>query len=72
MREFIANINATIREEQRQANRERRRLPLVELEHHNSYEALESTLNVLEEQHKRPRRVVMTYYDTLAFQRRCY
>jgi hypothetical protein len=60
LREFIANKNATIREDQRQANRDRRRLPLLEREHRNPYDALESTLNVLEEQHKLPRRVVMT------------
>jgi hypothetical protein len=47
-----------IRENQRQTARENRRL--LEREHRNPADALENTLKVLAEQHKLPRRIVMT------------
>ncbi len=58
LREYLEQKNATIRENQRQTARENRRL--LEREHRNPADALENTLKVLAEQHKLPRRIVMT------------
>ena len=58
LREFLEQKNATIRENQRHTAREARRL--LEREILNPADALENTLKVLVEQHKLPRRIVMT------------
>jgi hypothetical protein len=58
LREYLEQKNAGIRENQRQTARQARRL--LEREVRNPDDALENTLKVLEEQHKLPRRIVMT------------
>ena len=58
LREYLEQKNATIRVNQRLTARQNRRL--LEREVRNPVDALENTLKVLEEQHKLPRRIVMT------------
>jgi hypothetical protein len=67
LREYLENVNATIRENQKQrttAARARatagRRQPAVELEHINPDDALDNVLKVLVVQHKLPQRIVLT------------
>jgi hypothetical protein len=58
LREYLEQKNAGIRENQRQTARQARRL--LEREVRNPDDALENSLKVLEEQHKLPRRIIMT------------
>ncbi len=59
LREFLATINERMKENRRVALMEGRRPP-VDIERRNPAEALENVLKLLEEQHKLPRRIVMT------------
>ena len=59
LREFLERVNHPIRQQRLLVNRERRRDPIVR-EVGNPDEELERILTALEEQHKLPRRIVMT------------
>ena len=59
LREFLERVNHPIRQQRLLVNRDRRRDPIVR-EVGNPDEELERILTALEEQHKLPRRIVMT------------
>jgi hypothetical protein len=59
LREFLERVNHPIRQHRLQLQRERRREPFVR-ELRNPDEELERILTALEEQHKLPRRIVLT------------